>query len=74
MDLTWLKQLQCSPCKVEVKHSGAQLRKAPVEAEGEETQLRGSDKRPIVLETGTVRDELSRKLTQLSLRFQKTSG
>ena len=69
MDLTWLKQLQCSST------AGAQLRKAPVvEVEGEETQLRGSDKRPIVLETGTVRDELSRKVTQLSLRFQKTSS
>ena len=38
------------------------------------TQHRGSDKKPIMLETGTVRKELSRKLMQLSLRFQKTSN
>ena len=52
--------------------AGAQLSEAPtVEAEGEETQCRG---RPIVLETGTAKNELSRKLTRLSLRFRKTSG
>ena len=38
------------------------------------TQRRGGDKKPTQLETGTVKIELSRKLTQLSLRFQKTSG
>ena len=43
----------------------------PLEAEGEETQLRG---RPILLETGTVKNELSRKLTRPSLRFQKISS
>ena len=41
------------------------------EAEGEETQRRG---RPIVLETGTAKTELSRKLMRPSLRFQKTFG
>ena len=35
------------------------------------TQRRGG---PIVLETGTAKNELSRKLTWPSLRFQKTSG
>ena len=52
--------------------AGAQLSNAPMlEAEGEETQCRG---RPIVLETGTAKNELSRKLMQPSLKFQKTSG
>ena len=52
--------------------AGAQFSEAPaLEAEGEETQRRG---RPIVLETGTAKNELSRKLTQPSLRFQKTSS
>ena len=37
------------------------------------TQWRGSDKKPSVLATGTVKNQLSRKLTRLSLRFQKTS-
>ena len=50
--------------------AGDQLSEAPaLEVEGEETQLRG---RPILLETGTVKNELSRKLTRPSLRFQKT--
>ena len=49
--------------------AGAQLSKAPtLEAGGEETQLRG---RPILLETGTAKNELSRKLTWPSLRFQR---
>ena len=38
------------------------------------TQHSGSDKKPSMLETRTVKNELSRKLTQLSLRFQKTFG
>ena len=46
-----------------------------VEAEREENfPCRGSDKKPSVLETQTAKNELSRKLTWLSLRFQKTSG
>ena len=49
--------------------------KAPeVEAEFKENPAQGSDKRPIVLETGTGKNKLSRKLTRLSLRFQKTSS
>ena len=36
------------------------------------TQHRGSDKKHSMLETETVKNKLSRKLTQLSLRFQKT--
>ena len=52
--------------------AGAQLREAPtLEAEGDETQCRG---RPIMLETGTAINELSRKLMWPSLRFQKTSS
>ena len=52
--------------------AGAQLSEAlTLEAEGKETQRRG---RPIVLETGTVKNKLSRKLTRPSLRFQKTSS
>ena len=49
--------------------AGAQLGKAPaLEAEDEETQLRG---RPILLETGTAKNELSRKLwsSDLPLTF-----
>jgi hypothetical protein len=42
--------------------------------EQEENPTQGSDKKTIVLETGTAKNELSRKLMQLSLRFQKTSG
>ena len=37
-------------------------------------QHRESDKKPSMLETETVKNKLSRKLTQLSLRFQKTFG
>ena len=45
-----------------------------VKADAKKTKYRGSDKKSSVLETGTVKNKLSRKLTQLSLRFQKTSG
>ena len=38
------------------------------------TQCRGSDEKPSVLKTRTGKSKLSRKLTQLSLTFQKTSG
>ena len=52
--------------------AGSQLSEAPaLEAEGEETQRRG---KPIVLETGTAKNKLSRKLMWPSLRFQKTSS
>ena len=45
--------------------AGAQLSEAPtLEAEGEETQGKG---RPIMLETGTTKNKLSRKLTRPSL-------
>ena len=37
------------------------------------TQCIGSDKKPSMLQTGTVKTKLSRGLMQLSLRFQKTS-
>ena len=48
--------------------------KAPmVEADHKKTQCRGSDKKPSILETRTVKNKLSRKLMRLSLRFQKTS-
>ena len=39
----------------------------------EKTQCRGNDKKPRILETLTVKNKLCRKLTRLSLRFQKTS-
>ena len=35
---------------------------------------RESDKKPSILETGTTKNKLSRKLMRLNLRFQKTSG
>ena len=38
------------------------------------TQHRESDKKPSILETGTAKNKLSRKLTWLSVKFQKTSG
>ena len=45
-----------------------------VEAEREKTQRKGTDKRPIALETRTAKNKLSRKLMWPSLRFQKISG
>ena len=51
------------------------MAKAPaVEVDTKKTQCRRSDKKSSVLETGTARNELSRKFMQLSLRFQKTFG
>ena len=38
------------------------------------TQRRGSDKKPTMPEIGTAKNKLGRKLTQRSLRFQKTFG
>ena len=47
--------------------AGAQLSEAPaVEAECEENPVR----RPVVLETGPAKTELSKKPTRPSLRFQ----
>ena len=40
----------------------------------QKTQRRGSEKKPTVLETGTEKNKLIRKLTKHSLRFQKTIG
>ena len=62
--------------KEEAKHSrSSTLRKLPWwKVNAKKTQGRGSDKKPSVLETGTAKNEFSRKLTWLSLRFQKTSG
>ena len=55
--------------------AGAQLSESSqVEWNAKTTQRKESDKRPIVPETGTPRNELSRKLTRLSLRLQKASG
>ena len=75
MDLTRLKQPQFGPCKEEAKHSrsptGQKLLQWKLNTK--KTQHRGSDKKPNALEMGTVKNELSRKHTQLSLRFQKTS-
>ena len=47
--------------------AGAQLRESS-------HQHGGSNKKPIVLETGTAKNELSRNLTWLSLRFKKSSN
>ena len=75
-----------APAKWRPSTAEAQLGEAPVaEAEHKEnpaqwkwnvkkTQGRGSDKKPIMLETRTAKNELSRKLTRLRLRFVKTSG
>ena len=52
--------------------AGAQLSEAPViEAERQENPAQG---KPIALKTGAARNKLIRKLTGLSLRFQKASG
>ena len=47
--------------------------KAPL-VEAKKTQCKGSDKKSIMLKTRTEKNEVSRKLMQLSFRFQKTSG
>ena len=76
MDLTWLKQPRLGPCKEEAKHSRSptQLKLPRWKLNRKKTQHRGSDKKPSMLETGTAKYKLSRKLKQLGLRFQKTSG
>ena len=69
----WLRFNLAEPTsEEEAKHSRNPTQQAPtLEEKGEETQGRG---RSIVLETGTAKNELSRKLTRPSLRFQKTSS
>ena len=54
--------------------SPTQLKHSLLNRNAKKTQSKGTNKRPIVPETRTVKNELSRKLTRLSLRFQKTSG
>ena len=74
--LTWLKQPWLDPREAEAKHSRSPTQQKLLQwkLNMKKTQHRGSDKKPSVLKTRTVKNELSRKLTQLSLRFQKTSG
>ena len=61
-----------APARRRPSTAGAQLSEVPaLEAEDEETQSRG---RPIVLETWTAKNELSRKLMRPCLRFEKTSS
>ena len=62
--------------KEKAKHSRSPIQqKLPWwELKAKKTQRRGSDKKPNMLETGTAKNELSRKFTRLSLRFQKTSS
>ena len=76
MDRSWLKQPWLGPHEAEAKHSRSPTQqKLPWwKLNGQKTQCRASDKRPSMLETGIAKNKLSRKLTQLSLRFQKTSG
>ena len=74
-DLTWLKQPWRGPSKEEAKHSrsptwGKLLR---WKWNMNKTQHRGNNKKPSMLETSTAKNELSRKLTWLSLRFEKTT-
>ena len=73
LDLTWLKQSQLGPRKVEAKHSRSPIwRKLPWwKLNVKKTECRGSDKKSSLLETGTAKTN-SAKLTWLSLRFQKT--
>ena len=76
MDLTWLKQPWLGPHKEEAKHgrSPTQQKLPWWKLNTKKTQHRGRDKKPNMLETGTAKNKLSRKLMQLSFRFQKTSG
>ena len=76
LDLTWLKKLQHSPHKEEAKHSRSPTPwKLPLwKMNVKKTQCRWSDKKPSTLEMGTLKNKLSRKLTRLSLKFQKISG
>ena len=74
-EFTGLKQPLHGPSEEEAKYSRSPTRqKLPRwKLNAKKTQCRGSDKEPSLLETGTAKNELSRKLTQLSLGFQKTS-
>ena len=64
-----------APARRRPSRAGAQLGESLRQKQNvKKTQCRGNDKKTIMLETGTVKKELSRKLMQLSLRFQKTSG
>ena len=64
------------PRKEEAKHSRSPTRGKLLQRKlkAKQTQRRGNDKKPIMLATGTVKNKVSRKLTQLSLRFQKMSS
>ena len=64
------------PCKEEAKHSRSPTRWKLLQwkLKVKKTQLRESDQKPRVLGIRTAENKLSQKLTQLSLRFQKTSG
>ena len=64
------------PCKEEAKHnrSPTQQKLPWWKLNMMKTQHSKSDKKPSVLETGTAKNKLSRKLTWLSFRFQKTSS
>ena len=57
-DLTWLKQPWHGPLKEEAKHSRSptQQKLPRWKQNTKKTQHRGSDKKPIVLETGTVKN------------------
>ena len=76
MGLTWLKQPQRGPHKEGARHSRSptQQKLPQWKQNAKKTQHRGSDKKPNGLDTGTVKNELIRKLKQLSLRFQETSS
>ena len=73
--LTWLKQPWLDPRKAEAKHSRSptQQKLPQWKLSMKKTQHRGSDKKPSMLETGSE-NQFGRKLMQLSLRCQKTSG
>ena len=64
------------PPQGEIKHSRSPTqRKLPPrwKLDAKKTQLRGSDKKPRMLETGTAKTNLAGMLMRLSLSFQKTS-
>ena len=61
LDLTWLKQPRLGPGKAETKHSRSPTwRKFPRwKLDAKKIQLRGSDKKPSMLDTGTAKTNLA---------------
>ena len=74
-DLTWLKQPQLGPCKAEAKHSRSSTWQKLLRwnLNTKETKPRGHDEK-FPAGNQDSKDKVGRKLMQLILRFQETSG